>query len=89
MEPVINALSDEDVGRGLKLTMDYFKSGVYPDEGESPMALVFFSMLKGEVDNSQDAYSYAIAKAQQELDDTQQEENDYETINGGTLPYID
>lgn len=82
MNPVINALDDADVGRGLKLALNYFVNGEYPGEDETPMTLVLFSMLKIEADNSLAAYKYAVEKALQE----QQESNDYESINESTFP---
>lgn len=66
IEPVINALDNKDVGRGLQLSMRYFKTGELPSEDETPMALIVFKLLRVEIDNSLAAYNNAVEKAKAE-----------------------
>ena len=67
LKPFVDALDDADVGKGLKMALNYFATGEYPnDEDTSSTAAMVFCLLKGEADNSLAAYKQAIEDAKQE-----------------------
>ena len=58
---VFSSLSDETVGKAIKLAQAYYVDGELPPDGTNPLTMIAFNVLRSAADEAIEDYEAAVA----------------------------